>query len=334
MDLNFYEKEKREMAESQLHFIKYAAEEILEYISMGGKIEEWYQNKLTKVHSDMEGMHSWMEGEKRRTGMVSEDVDQIEELKTSTLTRYGTKATQSLGRDPEKTDKRVKGIQTARYKVQQKSMKKEEVEQLSELSNKLLDRYKEKAAADSLKSDREGNYKRGDKRFSGVVKATNKQFAYMRKQPFGKELDEGENRQVKGGDPCWKGYEMVGMKKKGGKDVPNCVPVKEQVSDAPFDPPYSNKPSSVKDKSGAIHGPMSRVKHLAKMAAKRQAERMKDKPTMKTTQESVELQESRRSEIVREAMKVAKDKKKKETKKTDTFEAEPELSTAIHKTDV
>tara|TARA_B100000927_G_scaffold17284_1_gene13376 strand:- start:1569 stop:1700 length:132 start_codon:yes stop_codon:yes gene_type:complete len=24
--------------------------------------------------------------------------------------------------------------------------------------------------------------------------------------------------------PCWKGYEMVGMKKKGGRKVPNCVP--------------------------------------------------------------------------------------------------------------
>jgi hypothetical protein len=29
-------------------------------------------------------------------------------------------------------------------------------------------------------------------------------------------------------DPCWKGYEMVGMKKKGSRDVPNCVP-KESV---------------------------------------------------------------------------------------------------------
>jgi len=25
-------------------------------------------------------------------------------------------------------------------------------------------------------------------------------------------------------DPCWKGYKMVGTKKKGGKEVPNCVP--------------------------------------------------------------------------------------------------------------
>ena len=26
--------------------------------------------------------------------------------------------------------------------------------------------------------------------------------------------------------PCWEGYEMAGMKKKGGRQVPNCVPVK------------------------------------------------------------------------------------------------------------
>jgi len=26
--------------------------------------------------------------------------------------------------------------------------------------------------------------------------------------------------------PCWKGYEMIGMKKKGGRNVPNCVPKK------------------------------------------------------------------------------------------------------------
>lgn len=29
-------------------------------------------------------------------------------------------------------------------------------------------------------------------------------------------------------DPCWKGYEMVGMKDKNGKKVPNCVPKNEQ----------------------------------------------------------------------------------------------------------
>jgi hypothetical protein len=27
-------------------------------------------------------------------------------------------------------------------------------------------------------------------------------------------------------NPCWKKYKMVGMKKKNGKKVPNCVPRK------------------------------------------------------------------------------------------------------------
>lgn len=74
--------EKNEMAQTQLHFIKYAAEEILEYMDMGGEIEEWYQNKLSKVQSEVESLHSYIEGEKRRTGMVKEE--QIDEV-SSTL---------------------------------------------------------------------------------------------------------------------------------------------------------------------------------------------------------------------------------------------------------
>jgi hypothetical protein len=64
--------QKHEMAETQLHFIKYAAEEILEFIEMGGEIEEWYQNKLSKVQSEVESLHSYIEGESRRTGMKEE----------------------------------------------------------------------------------------------------------------------------------------------------------------------------------------------------------------------------------------------------------------------
>ena len=32
-------------------------------------------------------------------------------------------------------------------------------------------------------------------------------------------------------DACWSGYTAVGMKKKNGKSVPNCVPVKEEKYD-------------------------------------------------------------------------------------------------------
>ena len=32
-------------------------------------------------------------------------------------------------------------------------------------------------------------------------------------------------------DPCWTGYQMVGMKKKGGRPVPNCVPEESEVKE-------------------------------------------------------------------------------------------------------
>ena len=41
------------------------------------------------------------------------------------------------------------------------------------------------------------------------------------------ELEEKK----KSGDPCWVGYKQVGMKKKGGKMVPNCVPEETEVSE-------------------------------------------------------------------------------------------------------
>ena len=66
------EMEKKEMMKTQLHFIKYAADEICEYIDMGGEIEEWYQNKVSKAFADFEGLHSYMEGTARKDGLKEE----------------------------------------------------------------------------------------------------------------------------------------------------------------------------------------------------------------------------------------------------------------------
>jgi len=35
-------------------------------------------------------------------------------------------------------------------------------------------------------------------------------------------MNKGKSKNYQG--QCWKGYEMVGTKKKGAKTVPNCVP--------------------------------------------------------------------------------------------------------------
>jgi len=41
-------------------------------------------------------------------------------------------------------------------------------------------------------------------------------------------------------DPCWDDYEQVGMKKKNGKKVPNCVPESEEEADAQLDNPQDS----------------------------------------------------------------------------------------------
>ena len=50
-------------------------------------------------------------------------------------------------------------------------------------------------------------------------------------------------------NPCWDGYEMVGMKDKGGKEVPNCVPVSEElISDKEFSNFTENYKNMIKSK--------------------------------------------------------------------------------------
>jgi hypothetical protein len=51
-----------------------------------------------------------------------------------------------------------------------------------------------------------------------------------------------ESKKMKGEDPCWKDYKMVGTKKgKGGKEVPNCVPEETEVKSEAYDETAVNK---------------------------------------------------------------------------------------------
>jgi len=100
-----------------------------------------------------------------------------------------------------------------------------EKESLSELSTNLLARYKKKASEQASASDKAGDYDKGNKRFSGIIKATKKQ--------FDNDLKKEEVKKPTGDlkDACWTGYTAIGMKMKNGKKVPNCVPVKEDLDE-------------------------------------------------------------------------------------------------------
>lgn len=53
-----------------------------------------------------------------------------------------------------------------------------------------------------------------------------------------------EAKKMKGKDPCWTGYKMLGTKDKGGKQVPNCIP-EEVVAEAQTD--YQKRRQREKD---------------------------------------------------------------------------------------
>ena len=59
----------------------------------------------------------------------------------------------------------------------QEEWPEDDEEQLNELSNKKLGKYKTAAGKDASKADSEGDYKRGDKRYKGITTATKKEFA-------------------------------------------------------------------------------------------------------------------------------------------------------------
>jgi hypothetical protein len=56
-------------------------------------------------------------------------------------------------------------------------------------------------------------------------------------------IDSGEHDVDEEKDPCWTGYKQVGMKKKNGKQVPNCVPVSEE--NKPTNPSLWSKAKSL-----------------------------------------------------------------------------------------
>ena len=67
--------------------------------------------------------------------------------------------------------------------------------ELNEISNEKLAQYKTAAALDAGQADKEGDYKRGDKRFSGIIKATKKQFANdEKKSAIGQGLKEADDQ--------------------------------------------------------------------------------------------------------------------------------------------
>ena len=81
-----------------------------------------------------------------------------------------------------------KTLQKDYYDSQKRGLSTEEV--VNELSNELLGSYKKKAGEQASAADKAGDFKTGNKRFSGIVRATKKQFANDVKEETLDELNK------------------------------------------------------------------------------------------------------------------------------------------------
>ena len=148
-----------------------------------------------------------------------EEVEQIDELNYDTVNSYDSKRkanpsskkssdvvlknrTSSVNRFMGKTrtqnspmqgvkkelSPQQKTLQKDYHDSQKRGMSTEEV--VNELSNELLGNYKKKAGEQASAADKAGDFKTGNKRFSGIVKATKKQFANDVKEETLDELNK------------------------------------------------------------------------------------------------------------------------------------------------
>ena len=111
--------------------------------------------------------------------------------------------------DPERAKKKARQAQKfADYSIK-KTLNKEEVDESRVISG-------------TERRDTQDHLERMAKIKAG------KKVTTKNKKPFGYDSD---NKMDEDKGPCWPGYKQVGMKKKNGKSVPNCVPVNEKYDE-------------------------------------------------------------------------------------------------------
>jgi len=95
-----------------------------------------------------------------------------------------------------------------------------EANELSEVSSELLARYKKAAGDQASAADKAGDYAKGNKRFSGIIKATKKQLANDVKSHVKEETKETPTGKIHKKDD-WEGYPSTFKKRDDDKLLPS-----------------------------------------------------------------------------------------------------------------
>lgn len=260
-----------------------------------------------RYYRQKHGMADWY---KKKYGHIKEEVEQIQELKDTTLMSYAQKVhDDSLKHDkdptkrsPEKRNKSVMGFSRAVNKLEARPVK-EDVEQIDEMDSEgykgTRDEYElgkgkehtgkpvtaKKVKRDFAKIlqksiDKHNKAKQyTDKKISEEVKQVDEALSASARMvmALNREKEKRENkdkaREARGG------RFTTPPAQKPTPVQTHATPVAEQTAsklgqereEVPFDKPYKTTKGTITDKSGAKHTPMSRAKDLAKRAARKQA---------------------------------------------------------------
>jgi len=349
-----------DMALNQLATLTRCAEMIKDMLKPDTDMPEWVQSKITLATDYIQTAADYMYSEMKE---VKEDVSK---MPTDKLQKHW---------DSHKDEQRPSPAFASKLKMvakelaKRKAMKKEDVEQVDEISQDLAGRYLEKVTHDQLKK-------------SGMHHNLYGQLPPKRQAGVGRALDRlvvnKESVDSDGGPPTEAAATLtVTGQPKLNKTIgqTKLIPYVQEDAEADkksgswkVETPWRKVKGTgtVTDKSGAKHTPMSRARDLARKAmAKKMEEQSNVKPNPFTVPEipigkadkpksdyvkardagsstknaqaraagasNAHMFESRQLEIVREAMKVAKKKKEVTEAGSDKFIADPELTSQITK---
>ena len=227
-------------SEYKIFKARHQAEAIKETSGMGERADDWDDGITPAGRAAPLAKKKTVKEEADVKDVVSMDIPLL--IRVLEFIREDVKTDMDLHRVVENLiELRTEGVLTMDHYDQAVKIKsiKEEINQLDELSKDTLKSYVNKIADPSRPS--RGMTPKGTlksiKAIGGVTKAIRKQYekplSELKKTPDNMDSDSiGVAREDS--DPCWKGYQMVGMKKKGGRSVPNCVPESVEEETAPI----------------------------------------------------------------------------------------------------
>jgi len=287
-----------DMAKSDLRSIMANAKELHDMIDDADNLPEWCQNKITLAEDYISTVANYLTAEMNEGAIPAKEKTVTVKHKTSgkELVVTAQKAKELKQHDYHPVKEEVSKADVPAY------LRKQKGEKPLTMADVKAPRKDSISAKENLAKARNEEVEQIDEK---NVPTSPEKWAQAKAQAKAK-FDVYPSAYANG----WaaKKYKAMGG---GWKSV------SEAKEEPPFDKPYTTVKKVVTDKSGAKHNPMSRARDIARMAMKKQMEKMKP------VKES--LEESRKAEIVKEIMKKKKDKSE------DAFQKDPELTTTLTK---